>query len=510
MFKARAEISRKDMATSPSVPSFGAAAPYLAKLVIGGQDCDAASGATFERIGPATGMLATLASAATADDVMRAADAAAAAFPAWSGSIPAFRRALLEKAARLLAEREEQITAIMMAETGATQQWCRFNVRLGSQIFFDAAAMTTHVSGAIVPTDQPGVTAFAIRQPAGVCLAIAPWNAPIILGVRSIAIALACGNTVILKSSELSPATHRAMVDVLVDAGFPAGVVNLISNAPADASAIVEALIAHPVVRRINFTGSTRVGRIIAQIAARHLKRCLLELGGKAAFIVLDDADLDEAVKAAAFGAFFNQGQICMSAGRHLVHRSVAHAYAAKLTERARKLHVADPNGGPCHLGPLINQRQTDRVHKIVSDTVAAGAQLLTGGTHQGNLYQPTVLLDVKPEMPAFSLEIFGPVAPITVFDTDEEAIALVNSSEYGLAAAIHTASIPRALHIAEKIRTGMVHINDQPVNCEPQVPFGGMGASGTGGRFGGPASVEQFTQAQWVSIAGVAAQYPF
>ena len=268
MFKARAEISRKDMATSPSVPSFGAAAPYLAKLVIGGQDCDAASGATFERIGPATGMLATLASAATADDVMRAADAAAAAFPAWSGSIPAFRRALLEKAARLLAEREEQITAIMMAETGATQQWCRFNVRLGSQIFFDAAAMTTHVSGAIVPTDQPGVTAFAIRQPAGVCLAIAPWNAPIILGVRSIAIALACGNTVILKSSELSPATHRAMVDVLVDAGFPAGVVNLISNAPADASAIVEALIAHPVVRRINFTGSTRVGRIIAQIAS--------------------------------------------------------------------------------------------------------------------------------------------------------------------------------------------------------------------------------------------------
>jgi acyl-CoA reductase-like NAD-dependent aldehyde dehydrogenase len=508
MFKAQAEISRKDMATSPSVPSFGAATPYLARLLIGGQDCDAANGATFERIGPATGMLATLASAATADDVMRAADAAAAAFPAWSGSIPAFRRALLEKAARLLAEREEQITAIMMAETGATQQWCRFNVRLGSQIFLDAAAMTTHVSGAIVPTDQPGVTAFAIRQPAGVCLAIAPWNAPIILGVRSIAIALACGNTVILKSSELSPATHRAMVDVLVDAGLPAGVINLISNAPADASAIVEALIAHPVVRRINFTGSTRVGRIIAQIAAKHLKRCLLELGGKAAFIILDDADLDEAVKAAAFGAFFNQGQICMSTERIIVMDAVADEFTARFKAKVATLKAGDPALGHLPLGTLVTADAARRVRMLVDDAIAKGAVLLAGGESHDAFMDATVLDHVTRPMRLYREESFGPVAVIIRVADVEEAITVANDCDYGLSGAVFGRDIVRALDVARRIESGICHINSATVADEPQMPFGGVKASGYG-KFGGMTALDEFTELRWITLASQPGDYP-
>jgi acyl-CoA reductase-like NAD-dependent aldehyde dehydrogenase len=508
MFKAQAEISRKDMATSPSVPSFGAATPYLARLLIGGQDCDAANGATFERIGPATGMLATLASAATADDVMRAADAAAAAFPAWSGSIPAFRRALLEKAARLLAEREEQITAIMMAETGATQQWCRFNVRLGSQIFLDAAAMTTHVSGAIVPTDQPGVTAFAIRQPAGVCLAIAPWNAPIILGVRSIAIALACGNTVILKSSELSPATHRAMVDVLVDAGLPAGVINLISNAPADASAIVEALIAHPVVRRINFTGSTRVGRIIAQIAAKHLKRCLLELGGKAAFIILDDADLDEAVKAAAFGAFFNQGQICMSTERIIVMDAVADEFTARFKAKVATLKAGDPVLGHLPLGTLVTADAARRVRMLVDDAIAKGAVLLAGGESHDAFMDATVLDHVTRPMRLYREESFGPVAVIIRVADVEEAITVANDCDYGLSGAVFGRDIVRALDVARRIESGICHINSATVADEPQMPFGGVKASGYG-KFGGMTALDEFTELRWITLASQPGDYP-
>jgi benzaldehyde dehydrogenase (NAD) len=290
------------------------------------------------------------------------------------------------------------------------------------------------------------------------------------------------------------------------DAGLPPGVLQVLPGGPATGDAVVR----HPCVNMISFTGSTAVGRQIGEFCGRALKKVALELGGNNAMIVLDDADLDGASSCAAWGGFLHQGQICMAAGRHLVHRSVADAYAAKLVERAKKLYVGDPHAGPAHLGPLINDRQTERVHRIVTESIAAGATLLAGGTHEGRFYQPTVLSNVGVNMPAFAEEIFGPVAPITVFDTDEEAVALANSSEYGLAAAIHSRSTARALRMASQLKSGMVHINDQPVNCEPQVPFGGMGASGSGGRFGGPASIEEFTQAQWVSVSEKAAQYPF
>jgi acyl-CoA reductase-like NAD-dependent aldehyde dehydrogenase len=505
--RARADFSGKDTAIG-AFAAASATSTVHARLLISGEDCDASNGAVFERINPVTGEPSTTASAATLDDAMRAADAAAAAFPAWAALAPTRRRTLLENAARILLEQEPRITAIMMSETGATRAWCAFNVRLGSEIFRDAAAMTTHVSGAIIPTDRPGVTAFAIRQPAGVCLAIAPWNAPVILGVRSIAMALACGNTVIFKGSELCPGTHRALADVLVEAGFPPGVINLISNAPADASAIVEALIAHPVVRRINFTGSTRVGRIIAQVAAKHLKRCLLELGGKAAFIVLDDADLDEAVKAAAFGAFFNQGQICMSTERIIVVDAVADAFAARFKAKVATLKAGDPERGHMPLGTLVSADSVRRVRMLIDDALSKGAVLLAGGESHDAFMDATVLDHVTRPMRLYREESFGPVAVIIRVADAEEAITVANDCEYGLSGAVFGRNIMRAMEVARRIESGICHINSATVADEPQMPFGGVKASGYG-KFGGMAALDEFTELRWITLSTRPSDYP-
>jgi acyl-CoA reductase-like NAD-dependent aldehyde dehydrogenase len=502
---AHADFSRNNAVLGAPSP---AQVPNLARLLIAGEDRDAGNGATFERINPVTAEVATLASAATLDDARRAADAAAAAFPGWAASTPGFRRALLEKAAALLVERQAAITAIMMGETGATRQWCAFNIRLGSQILLDAAGMTTHVCGSIIPTDQPNATAFAIRQPAGVCLAIAPWNAPVILGVRSIAMALACGNTVIFKTSELSPATHRAIGDVLVDAGFPAGVVNVISNAPADASSIIEALIAHPVVRRINFTGSTRVGRIVAQCAAKYLKRCLLELGGKAAFIVLDDADLDEAVRAAAFGAFFNQGQICMSTERIIVMDEVADAFVERFRAKARTLRAGDPKRGHMPLGTLITADAARRVRTLIDDAIGKGAELLAGGDSHDAFMDATVLDHVSRPMRLYREESFGPVAVIIRVADADEAVTVANDCEYGLSGAVFGRDIMRAMDVARRIESGICHINMASVGDEPQMPFGGVKASGYG-KFGGTAALDEFTELRWIMLSTQPGDYP-
>ncbi|MDB5704167.1 MAG: acyl-CoA reductase family protein, partial [Sphingomonas bacterium] len=297
-------------------------------LSIGGAARETA--ATFDRLNPVTGEVATTAPAATIADANAACDAAAAAFPIWSAMGPNARRALLNKAADALEAKAPQFIEAMMGEIGATQGWAGFNLMLAAGIVREAAAMTTQIGGEVIPSDKPGCIAMALCEPVGVMVGIAPWNAPIILGVRAIAMPLACGNTVVLKASEQCPRTHALIVEAFVEAGMGGGIVNLITNAPKDASEIVGALIDHAAVRRINFTGSTAVGRIIAKRAAEHLKPVLLELGGKAPLIILDDADLDEAVKAAAFGAFMNQGQICMSTERIIVVESVADTFAEK------------------------------------------------------------------------------------------------------------------------------------------------------------------------------------
>lgn len=477
-------------------------------MLIGGRDVEAASGATFERHSPVSGDLVTIATAASVADAATAADAAAAAFPEWSQTSPGYRRALLERAGQLLLARQADFTALMMAETGATREWSAFNVALSAKIFSETAAMTTQTGGQLIPTDYAGRTSMAYRQPAGVCLAIAPWNAPVILGVRSIAMALACGNTVVLKSSELCPATHRLIGDVLTEAGFPAGVLNIVSNAPADASAVVEALIAHPVVRRINFTGSTRVGRIIAQIAAKHLKRCLLELGGKAAFIVLDDADLDLAGSAAAFGAYFNQGQICMSTERIIVLDAVADAFVEKFLAKAKTLRAGDPARGDLPLGALVTAESARRVRGLIDDAVAKGAALLAGGDNHDAFMDATVIDHVTRTMRLYREESFGPVAAIIRVGSVEEAITVANDCEYGLSGAVFGRDVGRALDVARRVESGICHINAATVGDEPQIPFGGVKASGYG-KFGGPAALDEFTELRWITISGGKEEYP-
>lgn len=477
-------------------------------MMVGGRDIEASNSAIFERHSPVNGDLVTIAAAATPADAAGAADAAAAAFPDWSRTNPSHRRTLLERAAQRLLARQVDFTAAMMAETGATREWSAFNVALAARILSEAAAMTTQIGGQLIPTDYIGKTSMAYRQPAGVCLAIAPWNAPVILGVRSIAMALACGNTVVLKSSELCPATHRLIGDVITEAGFPAGVLNIVSNAPASASAIVETLIAHPVVRRINFTGSTRVGRIIAQTAAKHLKRCLLELGGKAAFIVLDDADLDRAVGAAAFGAYFNQGQICMSTERIIVMDEIADAFVAKFLAKASTLRAGDPRHGNMPLGALVTAESARRIRGLVDDAVAKGATLLTGGNNQHAFMDATVIDHVTRAMRIYREESFGPVAAIIRVGSVDEAVTVANDCEYGLAGAVFGRDTARAFEVARRVESGICHINSATVCDEPQIPFGGVKASGYG-RFGGSAALDEFTELRWITISDGSDEYP-
>jgi len=478
-------------------------------LLIDNKDVDAARGATFERMNPLTREVATRAAAASVADAHAAANAAQAAFASWSETGPSQRRALLLRAAEVLRERAPLFTEAMLSETGATAPWAGFNVMLAANMLQEAAALTTRVAGQVIPSDRHGSLAMSIRRPAGVVLGIAPWNAPVILGVRAIAAPLACGNTVVLKASELCPATHRMIGEVMRDAGFPAGVVNVVTNAPQDAGPVVESLIEHRAVRRINFTGSTRIGRIVAQAAARHLKPVLLELGGKAPLVVLDDADVDAAVDAAIFGAFANQGQICMSTERIVVQHPVADQFVAKLAARASALPAGDPRSGQVVLGSLIGPEVAQRLQELIADAARLGATVAARGTAKGTVMSATVLDRVTREMRIYSEESFGPVVSVVRVGDDAEAIAVANDTEYGLSSAVFSRDIPRAMNVANRIDAGMCHINGPTVHDEAQMPFGGMKASGYG-RFGGDAGIAEFTDLRWITIATRPVHYPF
>jgi acyl-CoA reductase-like NAD-dependent aldehyde dehydrogenase len=396
----------------------------------------------------------------------------------------------------------------MATETGATAGWAGFNVSLAADMLREAAAMTTQISGEIIPSDKPGCLAMAVRQPAGVVLSIAPWNAPVILGVRALALPLACANTVVLKASEICPGTHRLIAECLRDAGLPPGVVNVITNAPEDAPALIEALISHPAVRRINFTGSTRVGRIIAQTAAKYLKPALLELGGKAPLIVLDDADIDAAVAASAFGAFMNQGQICMSTERIVLDHNIADAFVAKLATKADSLVAGDPRKADTPLGSLIGTEAVDRIQGLIKDAVSKGARVVAGGRSEGTLMSATVLDHVTSAMRIYAEESFGPVVGIVRVNGAEEAVRVANDTEYGLSAAVFGRDIARAMDVAKRIESGICHINGPTLQDEAQMPFGGVKASGYG-RFGGKAGVAEFTELRWITIETGPQHYP-
>jgi acyl-CoA reductase-like NAD-dependent aldehyde dehydrogenase len=481
---------------------------FVAKLLINDEAADASDASTFECLDPATGDVATIASAASTSDAARAANAAAAAFPDWSELGPGERRAMLNRAADILLARSADLVAAMIGETGATALWARINCDLAADILREAAAMTTQIAGEIIPSGIPGSVAIALRQPAGVCVGIAPWNAPIILGVRAIAMPLACGNTVVLKASELCPKTHCLIGEIMRAAGFPAGVVNVVTNAPRDAAAVVEALIAHPAVRRINFTGSTRVGRIVAETAARYLKRCLLELGGKAPFIVLADADIDEAVRAAAFGAFMNQGQICMSTERIILLDEIADEFVEKFGAKAAALVAGNPQDGNAPLGAMISAEAVRRIKALVDDALQKGAVVVCGGHVDGTLVDATVIDHVTPAMRIYREESFGPLAAIIRVASIDEAVTVANDNEYGLSSAVFGRDISQALAVARRIEAGICHINEATVSDEPQMPFGGVKSSGYG-RFGGKAAIDEFTELRWVTMALGTRDYP-
>lgn len=442
-------------------------------------------------------------------DARAAVVAAESAFPGWSSAPPTERSRVLERASELLMERQRDIVDLVTDETGGTVGWGMFNVQLAAgMLAYYAGETCTPRAEQEIPSQIPGKRAKAVRQPVGVVVGIAPWNAPVILGVRAVAAPLAYGNTVVLKASEVCPRTHAAIVDVLRDAGIPSGAVNLVTNRPEDAAEVVDELISHPAVRRISFTGSTRVGRIVAERAARHLKRVLLELGGNSPLVVLADADLERAVAAANFGSFMHQGQICMSTERIVIDRSVADEFARRLAERAGSLKVGDPREPDTQIGPLVNEGALNRVKEHVEDALAQGATLVTGGTAQGLYFTPTVLTGVTAEMRVYSEESFGPVVAIVPVDGIDEAVQVANDTEYGLSSAVFSEDVDTAIDVARRLETGICHINDATVNDEPPMPFGGVKHSGWG-RFGGKAALEEFTELRWITIQDTPRDYP-
>jgi acyl-CoA reductase-like NAD-dependent aldehyde dehydrogenase len=485
--------------------------PETRSLLIGGAEVAAADGRTTDDLNPYTGQVLALVAAASPIDVARAVDAASAAFAAWSTTSPGQRRRVLTKAADLLEERGGQAATLMAQETGGTFGWSMFNVGLAASIFREAGALVTSPVGEVLAGDNPDALSLAIRQPAGVVAAFAPWNAPLILGARAVAAPLAAGNTVVVKASEDAPlACALFLAGILADAGLPDGALNVLTNAREDAAAVAEALIGDPRVRRVNFTGSTGTGRRIGELAARHLTPAVLELGGKNSVLVLADADLEYAVNAVAFGAYLNSGQICMSADRVLVHRSLAEEFAARLADKAKTLPAGDPTDPHTVIGPLISPAAAHRVAGLVDEAATDGAQILTGaGTPDGANYPATVLTGVSPGMRIHTEEIFGPVCTVLPVDDDEQAITIANDSPYGLTAGILTRDVNRGFAVARRLRTGIAHVNDQSVDDDPTAPFGGIGDSGYG-RFGGRAGLEAFTDLRWITLQQRPKQFPF
>lgn len=476
-------------------------------LYINGAYVPAEGGRSFTRANPVTGEVVTEAAAAAAGDVGRAVNAAAAAFAGWSATSPAERRRKLLAASQNLLARGDDIVQAMKEETGATEGWARFNIMLAADMLVEAAALTTQIKGEIIPSNRPGSTAMAIRQPAGVVLAMAPWNAPVILGVRAIATPLACGNSVVMKTSELCPRVHALIVEAVAEAGLPPGVLNAVSNAPEDAADVVAALIEHPAIRRVNFTGSTRVGRVIGELCGRHLKPALLELGGKAPMIVLEDADIDAAVAAAAFGAYMNQGQICMSTERIITVGSAGDRFARAFAAKVETMVAGDPRDGNTPLGSLVSLAAAERIEALIADAIERGAALIAGGG-RGTMLNAAALDHVTPDMRLYTEESFGPVVAIIRAGSVDEAVRIANDSEFGLSAAVFGQDTMAALAVARRIESGICHINGPTVHDEAQMPFGGVKASGHG-RFGGIWGIEEFTELRWITLQDGPLHYP-
>jgi acyl-CoA reductase-like NAD-dependent aldehyde dehydrogenase len=484
--------------------------PREYKMYINGDWVDAIDGEVYDDMNPYTGDVFAKVPSGKRTDAKRAIEAAQAAFPSWSHTLPAERQALFLKAAEILEKKQMEIVGILADETGCTFGFAMFQTMFTPGLLREAAAQTHQPTGEIIPADLPGAFYMAVRQPVGVVAGIGPWNAPLILSLRSICMPIAYGNTAVLKpSTEAAAAGGVVLAEVFHEAGFPKGVFNLVTNGPGGSSDIGDEFIEHPKVRRINLTGSTAVGRQLAEKAGRHLKRVALELGGQNPMVILRDANIDDAVNAAAFGGFLHQGQICMSTRRIIIEKPVAKEFTEKFVKKVSVFKVGNPKEPDTIIGPLINQYQLDQVKNSVDAAVRDGAKVLCGGKSEGLCYYPTVLANAKLGTPFSCEETFGPVVSIIEVENAEEAIVVANDTMYGLSAAVFTNDLAKGMAIAERIESGIIHINDQTVGDEPQVPFGGVKNSGWG-RFGGKAALEEFTELRWISMQLIPRQFPF
>jgi benzaldehyde dehydrogenase (NAD) len=465
------------------------------------------SGSAIPLVSPSTGEELGVVGSATAADVAKAAAVAGDAQREWAALPYNERAAVLRRAGDLWHANAEEITDWLMRETGAIAPFGGFQIMTSAEECYEAAALASAPYGELLRSSIPRLS-MARRVPVGVVGVISPFNVPTILGIRAVAPALALGNSVLLKPDPRTSVTGGVLfAQLFAEAGLPDGVLHVLPGG-ADTG---EALVTEPMVRVVAFTGSTRAGRSVAQLAAQHLKRVHLELGGNSALLVLDDVDVDAASSVGAWGSFAHQGQVCMTAGRHLVQSAIADEYVAALAGRADHLPVGDPTTGQVALGPVIDAGQRDKIHSMVTASVEEGARLAAGGTYEGLFYRPTVLDDVPLTSSAYSEEIFGPVAPVVRIDSIDDAIRLARETNYGLSLGILTRDVMRGLEIAEQIPSGLVHINDQTVNDEATIPFGGVLDSGTGGRLGGvAANIEAFTDTQWVTVRGTLPEYPF
>ena len=464
------------------------------------------SGAEYAVTEPATGDTLATVTLASAEDVGRAADAARTAQAEWA-RVPHFvRAAVLRKAGDLFAAHADELREWIVRESGSIPGKAEFELHVAAQECYEAAALASRPAGQILPSEAPRLS-YTRRIPVGVVGVISPFNAPLILSIRSVAPALALGNAVVLKPDPRTAVCGGlSLAAVFAEAGLPEDLLHVMPGGPD----VGQALVADPKIPVISFTGSTAAGRAVGEAGGRHLKRVHLELGGNSAMVVLEDADLDAVISTAAWGSFFHQGQICMTTGRHLVHQSLYEEYVERLAAKADSLAVGDPHREQVHLGPIIDDAQLTKVHGLVEASTSRGAKLAAGGTHDRLFYRPTVLAGVDDLSPAYAEEVFGPVAPVRSFATADEAAALASAGEYGLSLGIVTRDAARGLDLAERIPTGIVHINDQTVNDEAVAPFGGIAASGTGARFGGEANLEAFTDVRWTTVRGDVAPYPF
>lgn len=437
-------------------------------------------------------------SSASVKEASQAVDAAQRAFKSWRKTKPAAIQTVMLKAAEIMAARKDELAGYMMLETGALRPFTDFNIETTIDNLRDVAGRAADIHGIIPPTKTEGQGAFIFKEPFGVILGIAPWNAPYILGVRSFLYAIAAGNTAVVKGPELSPRTYWAMGSIFKEAGLPDGVLNIIYHQPADAASVTNALIENPSIKKVNFTGSTLVGSIIASKAGKELKPVLMELGGKASAIVCEDANLSHAAFQCALGSFLHAGQICMATERILVNRKILEPFGKALKEASDKIYAPGADAPVLIAKPGVEKNQ-----KLRADAVAKGARIVHGEAEdkEASPYRirPTIISDVSKEMDIFYTESFGPTVSLIAVDSDQEAIDMANDTEYGLSGAIFTESLARGLRIAKEIESGALHINSMSVHDEALLPHGGTKKSGWG-RFNGKWGMEEFLKLKTVS----------